>query len=446
MDFIKRLSEKKGLAMACKCFDHPLFILFCGAIATLFYMLNIPVWTLVIFASCGCFIFLFCRDTRPAIPLVLFVVISLRFMHDRAPYKSKTAFAVYGIFGSLILLTALYRLLKRRVEWKCKGGLLGISLFSAAVLFGGVFTEYYSVNNFVNAIMIAFTLFISYAFFAFTLEKREDNLLYVARTCAVAICMIALQLVEIYLRCYEKGMPLDGGWKYYVVFGWAISNMGAEMIAFLLPSVFYLIYKERFGPLYYFIVVIGLVAVYFTLGRNGLLWGTGATILGIFASCFVGRHKAINRIFALALLLGGAIAFAYLFRSDSMKNITAFFKQTGLDDRGRFEVWEGYWNLFLQSPVHGVGHRTYAVYSIDVGKAHNNILQMLGGSGLIGLLLYGVHRVQTVWSVAKKPTAGRLFMSGCILVGIAMGMISSTFFHVYFLMYYSIILLVLEKD
>ncbi len=446
MDVIKKWSEKKVLANACKCFDHPLFILFAGAVATLFYMLNIPVYTLIVFALCGCFIFLFCEDTRPAIPLALFLVISLRFKQNFAAYRSKGAMAVYFIFGSMLLITILYRLAMRRVEWTKKGGLLGIALFSGAVLFGGVFTEYYSLDNFVNAVMIALILFLPYAFFAFTLKKREDNLVYLARTCAVAICMIALQLVEIYALHYKKGISLDMAWKDGIIFGWAISNMGGEMIAFLMPALFYLIYKEKYGWLYYFVVAVGVLSMYFILGRNALLWGGFASVCGIAANCFVGKNKTVNRIIASALVALILVGVVLLAVSGKLHEFTIFFRQEGLNDHGRYSVWEGHFRLFTLSPLHGVGYRTYALYDLGVGKAHNNILQMLCSSGVLGLVLYGMHRVQTIYSIAKKPTADRLFMGGCILVGVAMGMLSSTFFHVYFLMYYSIILLVLEKE
>ncbi len=446
MDVIKKWSEQKVLAKLCKCFDHPLFILFAGLVATLFYMCNIPICTLIVFGMCGCFIFLFCEDTRPAIPLALFLVISLRFKQNFAAYRSKGAMVVYFLFGSLLLATIVYRLLMRRVEWTKKGGLLGIALFSGAVLLGGVFTEYYSLDNFVNAVMISLTLFLPYAFFAFTLKKREDNLPYLARTCAVAICMIALQLVEIYALHYTRGRPLNAMWKNNIVFGWAINNMGGEMIAFLMPALFYLIYKEKYGWLYYFVVAVGILSMYFILGRNALLWGGFASVCGIVANCFVGKNKTVNRSIASALVALLILGVILLIVSGKLHEFTIFFRQEGLNDHGRYSVWEGHFKLFTLSPIHGVGHRTYAIYDLGVGKAHNNILQMLAGSGILGLILYGVHRVQTVYSIAKKPTADRLFMGGCIFIGVAMGMLSSTFFHVYFLMYYSIILLMLEKE
>nr|MBR6778354.1 hypothetical protein [Clostridia bacterium] len=79
-------------------------------------------------------------------------------------------------------------------------------------------------------------------------------------------------------------------------------------------------------------------------------------------------------------------------------------------------------------------------------NAHNNILQMLTSTGILGLFLYLVHRVQTLYVIIKNRKTEGLFLGGCVLVGILMGIVSSIFFHIYFMAFYSVLLLTLEKS
>ncbi len=447
MDAIESLSKRKAVATLRSWVESPLFILVCGVLSTFFYMLNQPVWTIALLLACGSFILLFCEDSRPLLPVVLYILITLRFKQNFEAYTSGLAIAIYVVVGAPFVLSAVYRLWKKRATYPNKAGLLCLCVLAFGVLIGGVGSPYYSMNNFANALLIAGTWVAAYAFFAFTLNKREDNLLYLARVCAVAVCMISLQVLEIYVRHYHRGTPLDDTWKgEYVKFGWAISNMGGEMISFLLPGVFYLIYKERWGVLYYFLVLGAVVAVYFTLGRNALLGAGAVSVFGTLANCVFGKRKILNCVFAAALLAAVAGFAWYLYTRDLLQNITAFFRESGVDDHGRVHIWKEHFQLFLQYPVNGIGYKTYYGLSNFVEKAHNTLVQMIGSSGTIGLACYGVHRAQTMKPLCKSAKDGRLFLSGCIAVGLLMSLLSPLFFQSYFRIYYVVILVVLEKS
>ncbi len=447
MDGIKKLSENRIGKGICTTIESPLFSVLLGVLALAFYALNLPLVTLCVFAVVATVILLLGEDTRGLIPLLLLLFVSLRNKDNVGAYTSKNAITMYAIIAPFFLFSLVYRLAVRRVEWQEKSGLLGVSLLCVAVLVGGVFTKYYSLDNFINAAAIALTLFGIYAFFAFTLKSREDNLIYIARVCAVAICVIALEVLEFYLRHYEKGMPLDAAWKYNLRLGWTRSNMVGEMLAFLLPSVFYLIYKEKFGFFYWLILPVAILAIYFTFSRNALLWCGVSTVVCVVVNCCSGRNKVVNLCVTTLLLVAVIVGVLFLQKAGKLDKLIEFFKEVGFDSRGRFKLWKDHWNLFLQSPLHGVGYKTYEAINGDwAAKAHNTLIQMLGSSGLIGLSLYAVHRVQTVRTIVKKPRADRLFMGGCILVGLLISLLSPLFFQVYFRVYYVVILIAIEKS
>lgn len=447
MDVFKRATEENKIVKGISSFvDSPLFAVLFGIVALFFYWINQPVAFLTVFFVCGLWICLFCRDTRAGIPLVLFLVVTRRNQDNQAAYVSKGALILYATLGLMVCVAIVYRAFFRGVRWENKRGLVGILLFVAALLIGGVFSEYYSLDNFIYAISISAYLFGFYIFFGLTLEKREDNLLYLARVCAVVVCVIALEVLEFYLRKYEPGMGLGNEWKNGMILGWTFSNSVGEMMTFLFPALFYLIYKEKYGYLYYFVVLVGLVGIYFTFGRNALLWAFVTVAVGVLVNCFLGKNKKFNRIMVLVIAALGIGLIIWCYALGKLGLVTEFFSKMGLKDRGRFRVWLEHVQLYRQSPLNGVGFQTYAIFGQNADKAHNNILQMLAGGGLVGFFLYLIHRVQTLRLIFKKPTVDRLFIGGCILVSLCMGMLSSAFFHNYSIIYYAVILMVLEKS
>ncbi len=448
MNRIASLSENKIMKKICAFLDGALFPVFLGGAVFLLYALNLPILGLAVCFLLASFIFLFSEDTRPAIAVAFLVILTGRYKDNLDAYLSKLAFAVYAVLGAIFVFAVVYRLVFRRVEWKKKSGLLGMAFFCAAILIGGAFSKYATLKNTGYVVAYSAVAFFVYAFFAFTLKKREDNLLYLARVCAVVIGVIALQVFELYLRLYVDGTELGIAWKNKIVLGWSISNMVAEMMVFLFPAVFYLISKEKYGYLYWALLFVSVLAIGLTLCRNAVLWGGLAIVAGVIANCFVGRHKLFHRCVAIAgitCFVGGLVLIFALGYGDKLFSLVE--RILSGSDHSRGFLLKKHWFFFLESPVNGVGFQAYSsLHYAMVTYAHNNLVQILASCGIVGMVLYLMHRIQTVCLVVKKPTAPRLFMGGCILVMLGISMLSPTFFLPYFMIYYSIILVSIEKE
>lgn len=447
MDCIKQFAENKIIAKINAFVENAFFPLLLGAATLLLYILNLPIITLALLAVCGVYICLFAENMRAGLAVLTFAMITFRYKDNGAAYLSTGAIVVYAVLGLPLLLSVVYRLLFRRVDYKKKWGLLSVFCLGLSFVIGGLFTKYYTGGNFALAIGLAGSVFLTYAFFSFTMAWKEDSLLYFARLCAIIVCMIAVEVGEFYLRVYEKGTPLDWIWKEKIILGWSISNMVGETMAILFPAIFFLIYKEKKGYLYWIVVAVGLIGIYFTYSRNALLWSGLATVVYSLVNCFIGEHKKIHRIVvavAIALALGVVLT---LWATGYLKGLIRFFLETGMGDRKRFYLWEYHLNLFKESPILGVGFKAF--HSLTQGRehlAHNNLLQALASTGIVGFLLYIFHRAQTLYTLLKKRTLSRLFVGGCLVVTLAIGVVSSAFFHTYFLCYYGVILLILEKS
>ncbi len=449
MDVIKRISQNKGMKGVCAFLETSFFPVLVGAAVLVCYVMDLSVVALAMLALLAAFVCFFCEDTLPALPLLLFVIFAWQYKDDASQYLTKNAFITYGVCGTILFIAALYRICARRVQWKRKSGLLSMALLTAAILLGGVFTEFYTLSNFSYALGAGGALFGLYVFFAFTVKRRKNILVYLARVLVVAIFIIAFELLEYYVQNYEAGILLDEAWKRDLHLGWGISNMVGEMVAFMIPAVFYLIYKEKLGHFYWLVLPVAVVAVFLTLSRNALLWTGIITVLGIFVNCLSGEKKTFNQFFVLfaAVVLG--TLFVRLYVTDRLDEFLAFFENTKLDDRGRFDIWKDFAKLFLKSPLHGVGFRAYlgrpSNYT-NVIYAHNLFAQIWGSTGTFGMCLFVAHLILVFGILCKKPKEGSLFMVGCVLALWGISMLSPLFFLAYALLYYSALVLCLEKS
>ena len=446
MDRVKQLSKKATIVSLNAFVEGAFFPVTLGAVVFLFYALNLPIVTLAILALCACYISLFAKNTRTLFSILLFAMIALRYKDNAGAYTTVGAIVAYCILGPILLSCLIYRLVAYRVKAK-RQGLCSMGLLCLAFLLSGIFTKYCTLANAMKVIGCTGALFVTYFFFLFTMEKQEDDILYLARICAVAVCMISLEVGECYLRHYQIGMPLDWIWKEKIILGWSISNMVGEMIVFMLPAVFYLIYKEEKGYWYWIVIVVATIGIYFTLSRNALLWCAVVLLSCSLVNCFKGKHVKINRIVVIGAISLFAVVMIILLFAGYLDGLLTFFLETGFNDRGRSRVWREHFQLFKEHPLQGVGFKAYhEVMQVREHTAHNNLLQMLTSTGIIGLTLYLVHRAQTIYMILKKRTAERMFMGGCIGIALLISFLSPLFFGCYFMVYYSVVLLVLEKS
>ncbi len=448
MDVIQRWAEKKPVQTICSILESPLFLLVTGGLAALCYFLDVTLLTLVLFAAIGSFLFFFGRDSRGVIPLLLFAMVTLKYRTQPELYTGKLAILSYSTLGVLLAASIVYRMVFRRSKVENTAGLWGIVLLSLAFFTGGVGSTLYEkafALNLSSGVTIGATLLGGYALFTLTMEKREDNLVYFAKVCTVAICLIVAQVGDNAWNAYKAGIKLDGNWRNHMHFSWAWNNMGIEMVPFLFPAVFYLIYKEKYGYFYCLLVPVIVVGVYFQFCRNAILWTAITLVFGCIATCVFSPNRKKNLWGALvaALLLVG---FAFtLYQLGQWENVTEFLKGRGLDDSGRFEVWRAHWQFFTSSPVFGVGFGTNEMYTPVLAKAHNIVLQMLGSSGVLGFGCFLFHGGHTAYDTLAKSTPDKRLMSACVWVGMGLGLLSSVFFHAYFLLYYAVLLSVLHK-
>ena len=146
-----------------------------------------------------------------------------------------------------------------------------------------------------------------------------------------------------------------------------------------------------------------------------------------------------------------AVCLCMLLLMGKFKDLFAFFTVNKFSDRGRFKMWRDYIAYFKESPIVGAGFAEfrdlyYNKWVDTAWQAHNTIIQVLGSTGIVGTAFYFFHRTQTAVLLAKKPKADRLFIGGCMALGLLQSWLDPLFFRLYFAILYSTLLWLIEQS
>lgn len=172
-----------------------------------------------------------------------------------------------------------------------------------------------------------------------------------------------------------------------------------------------------------FTMCLGALAVFYRERRYLLIFGLASLLAGVslvysytrgawiavaaaifVMSLYLGRKVAIASIIGGALLIGGGALSSPKFR-DRLVSIVSTTNQSNTE---RLDVWKANIAMFKENPVLGVGYGVneeiigdyYEKLGIQQefgGHAHNNYLQFLSGTGLLGFLAFTAFSLVFLW-------------------------------------------------
>jgi len=394
----------------------------------------------------------------PFLATIFFVTIE----HTPGPPTSSPYYATAPILPLLVILFGaifvgfvvfIIRNRHRANAFPKKGIFWTLVAWCVAVCFNGAFSADYTVSNLAFSMTFPLALLATFLLFALFVRFEDGAFDHFMFCLVLAGMLIVLQLAVVFMTG-EIPLSPDGTInKDQITLGWAVHNSFAGLLTVLIPACFYFAATHKLGWLFYGFGLLEFFAAVLSQSRAATLVGAGILVLCMGTVCFFGKNKRSNRIITLGVVLLGIVGVVFLW--DKITGLLHNFMTSGFDDNGRFELWKNGIDQFLKHPIFGAGFYDHGItaeevlgWDIDVYPYfyHNTVIQMLGSVGIVGILSYLWHRVETVRLCFRRPNLGKSFLAIGILAMILFCMLDVLFFITYPLMYYALMLLYMEKS
>lgn len=465
LSYFDKLKEKKAIAVVnafLYSWYYPILAAVTMVLSNLFG-LELPVYYL--YALILAFCVLFTKDLLPALPLTCCGYMTFSEKNNPAhhvytSYFNTTAgrvqlFVLVGIVATLLVTRFVFDLIKHPERRKIPALAFGFLALGIAYLLGGLFSEYYSGKTVFFGLVQILSLSFFYFLFFYTIEWKEVPHGYFG----IVFTSVALGLVvEVVGMYFDPALWAEDGTfiRGNLVTGWGLYNNVGGTIAMCLPAPFYLAVKEKNGWIYNLLGNVVLLGIILTQSRSSIL--VGGAIYAVCALLVLLKTKGRARI--SHLIVYGAMLFAVLLCIVALRDrvVEIFYSivQIGFDDNGRFEIYRNGLKQFLENPVFGNGFYECTAWQLGTGhlgedaflppRYHNTIVQLLASCGIVSLLAYVFHRVQTGILIFRRRTTEKYFIGLCVLALVMASLLDCHFFNFGPGLLYSCLLIMAEKS
>ncbi len=448
--------------------DSPWFVALVGLMTAFSNILgaDLPVYS--VFIVFAIYIALFGTDFLPLMVLVICCYLSPSVQNNPGInagsifYPQNGGIYLLFLFG-LFFVCALYRL----ITDKCLGGkaflkrsrklLPGMLLLGGAYLLGGAFSGRYFEKG-IMAPVFALLQFLSvaglYWFFAGAVHwerVRPDYFAWVGLGVGMTVCLEAIGIYAV------NDVIINGGFEVRHIFtGWGNKNNVAAMIAMMIPFGLSLVRRERWGWIFNILTLLMLLILCFTCSRTSIFFGILIYIITLL--CMLRDKKWRKKVLVNVGITSGAvlIVLVILFYGRIYEFVSKFWNWDFASVGERFGDYGKGLSAFAAHPVFGeTFYPSQAIYewsTVDSMKAilparwHNTVIQLLASCGIVGLITYSFHRVQTVRMFWKKRRTEVLYIGLCLLCLLLMSLLDCHFFNIGPTLFYSMALAFAEKS
>lgn len=432
--------------------------------------MDILLYTVVVFLAVS--ICLFGSDLLALMPLVILCYVAPSPQNNPGHGANKGSIFRVGnggiyLFVLLILFFAalLYRLATDPDfgGWKflrAKRQLInGMLLLSGAYLLSGLGMEEYRElfqRNLVFSLLQAASVTALYFLFTGSVKWDTVSKEYFAWIGLCVGFVIIPQLMENYLsgRAFIDGTKIIDRELIYT--GWGMHNNIGGMMAMMIPFPFYLACHRKHGWFYNGLATVLIVSVMLSCSRTSMV--VGGFVYCCCAVILLVRRKD-QRIWNLGLYLlalGVGIGFAIVFYDRLRRIFDLFYEELFLISQRDNLFYYGN-KQFMSHPLFGGSffpQGKYVPWDWSTSKAfsaffpprwHNTIVQLGASCGMVGLLTYIIHRVETGILLLKNRTPEKTFIAIYIFCLLACSLMDCHFFNVGPVLFYSMALAFAEK-
>ncbi len=455
----------------------PSFVFVVCAVAFIFHALAFDVAGLLLFGIVGGIFLVAFDDSRPALTVILFTIFIVSTQnstgfptssHEGCYYYRKSTLIPLAVCGCFLVGCMAVRCVKHRKNFASAKFTLPLVAVSVSMLLSGVVGA--AENDYGKSVLFSLIAVGSYLglYVALTgIIDGADGLLDYSMTLLSGIALIiSLEVLYVYFlnllppfeflpenwrKCMRAGENFGFSityWKIFIVTGCGVSNQSGEMIAFLLPAVFYKILKTEKYLGYHIIALIASASIVLTFSRTGIaVGGTLFVVLTVVTAVKLEKKKLFIGVSSAVAAIGIALFTALCLIPDSpLLRYILPSKGPGLN--GRYELWKTAIEYFKEMPLFGRGYaypyldsrfveRFGPSVSVFRSLFHNFVFQEIASGGIVGVAALGYATVSVFWRLIKEKYEGKFYFL-CFIIAFA---VVSSFDILYFIPYYVLFLM-----
>lgn len=329
----------------------------------------------------------------------------------------------------------------------------GLCFLSVAFVLNGIFSENAQLKNFIYGLAMAFFFLGIFTVLKDDIDVSEVGFERIAFT-LFAFCFVPMiELIVAYIT--TDGLITDNGVNRNLLsFGWGTYNSVGLLTNIAIPAVLYLAGRKKYGFVFASFSVLMLAVVVLSCSRQAMIACVIIYPASVIALLIKGKHKIMN-----AVALGSALIVCFIilliFHDNLWDYLIKLFQSIKVNGEwsgsGRTALWECAIENFRKAPIFGYGFYVDLFHILQVSNVwpmmyHNTFMELLGACGIVGLIAYLFHRVQTVQSFFRNVTYERFVAALVILVILITNIIDNPLFKIMPTMIYSFMLAVLVKS
>lgn len=412
----------------------------------------------------GILMLFFLDDLTPGITLFLYLLVMISYKNSPSMHSGNSTYfyqpAIYiqiSILAVLLLGSVAYRIIKTFTGKKFKPSAVFYTLCALSVVFllNGIFSEGYKPMNLVYGLIMAGVYLGIFVLIKDNVKIDKHSYEYIANAFLSLSFLLVAELAVAYLTTdsiYVNG-TID---RNSLSFGWGVYNTMGMLLLLCIPSVTYLASLYKHGYIFSAYSVILVICCFLSMSRQSMLGCIIIYPVCLFLLFRNTKHKKVNAVIFIVAAIAGLVLLVLKWNSfiGAVKQIfSTIYDESGeLYGNGRIRAYIIATEDFKRAPILGAGFYSPLMENSMENAAgldfiplfyHNTILQMMASCGLVGLVVYTVHRIYTVFSFCNNINYPRSYICATISVLLILSLLDVHMFDILPTLVYSYLLAVL---